>query len=146
MKRRSERMQKIVSLAAADERRESLAMGESQRQLGALIERLDELTAYRREYAARELPASGVSALRWRDYQTFLARLDQAVTAQRELILDREKNVDAHRRRWMNKRRRLESLTRVLDRYRSEERVAADRRRQKVLDDRPPPGDRFDAD
>ena len=139
-------MRKIVSLAAAAERRESLAVGRSQQELNALVQRLDELNAYRREYASRPMPDGTVSALRWHDYQTFLARLDHAVKAQQQLILDRERNVDAHRRRWLVKRRRLDSLERVLDRYRDEERIAAERRRQKALDDRAAAEGPFDPD
>ena len=134
MKKRSDRIRKIVALAALEERRESIAVGHSQQELDSAVERLDELNRYRSEYTART-PAGAGSALRWSDYQSFLARLDQAVTAQREVILDGERNVAAHRRRWMVKRRRLNSLERVLERYRGEERVAAERLAQKRLDE-----------
>lgn len=143
MKSRVDRIQRIVSLATADEQRVSGAMGDSQRELESAQSRLDELGAYRNEYAARQVPGSTVSAVRWHDYQAFLSRLDQAVSAQRRLILDAEQNVDAHRRRWIAKRQRRESLQRVLDRYRRDERIHVDRRLQQRLDDLPRAKDNF---
>jgi flagellar FliJ protein len=119
-------------------------MGESQRELDSALVRLDELSAYRNEYSARQVPGSSVSAARWHDYQAFLSRLDQAVSAQRQLILDAEQNVDAHRRRWIAKRQRRESLQRVLERYRREERIDVDRRLQQRLDDLPRAKDSYD--
>lgn len=146
MKNRSDRIQKIVSLAAADERRVSIAMGQSHQDLRAAMSQLDELSSYRREYAAKQTPGGTADALRWHDYQAFLSRLDLAVKAQQQLILDGEKNLDAHRRRWMAKRQRLDSLQRVLERYRSDERAEADRLTQKRLDDLPKPRDIFDTE
>ena len=138
-------MQRIVALAAADEQRVTGALGQAQQELEKNLNRLDELTRYRRDYAGKQ-PAGSVSAVRWHDYQAFLARLDQAIGVQRELILDAEQNVEAHRRRWIAKRQRRESLQRVLDRYRRDVRNQLDRRAEQRLDDLPPskaifPGD-----
>lgn len=146
MSRRADRMQRIVALAAADEQRVTGAMGQAQRDLDESLKRLDELTRYRRDYAGRQVPGGSVSAVRWHDYQAFLARLDQAIGVQRQLILDAEQNVEAHRRRWIAKRQRRESLQRVLDRYRREFRAEADRRAQQRLDDLPPTKTMFPSD
>lgn len=146
MKSRADRIQRIVSLAAADERREAIAMGRSQQEHDAACKQLDELRSYRRDYATQRAPGGTVSAVCWHDYQTFLARLDHAVKAQQQTIVDGEDVVEAHRRRWMAKRQRLESLQRVLERYRYDERVADDRRTQKMLDDLPTPEDLFKID
>ena len=127
-------MRKLVELAALEERRESIAVGQSQHELDAALQRLDELNRYRSEYASGAQPTSG-SALRWSDFQSFLARLDLALKAQRQVILDGERNVAAHRRRWLVKRQRLNSLQRVLERYDGEERIATDRLAQKRLDE-----------
>lgn len=137
MKKRSTRLQRIVQLAAMEERKERIQMGRSQQELDLAVSRLDELTSYRRGYDASQSVGSSYSAVRWQDYQNFLARLDQAVSAQAGSILSSEQNVDAHRHRWMAKRQRLDSLERALERYRAAENSQAERTLQKAIDDLP---------
>jgi flagellar export protein FliJ len=45
--------------------------------------------------------------------------------------------LETHRKRWIAKRQRLESLERVLEKYRIEERVQEARQEQKQLDELP---------
>lgn len=144
MKTRSNRMKKIVALAEMEERRECIEMGKSQQELDQAVNRLEELTTYRLSYGVAPRAGDSFSAVRWHDYQNFLSRLDQAVTTQKQFVLDGEQNVDAHRHRWMAKRQRLQSLERVLERYRSAEVSQAERALQKTLDDLPGQGNIFD--
>jgi flagellar FliJ protein len=144
MIKRSDRIQKVVSIAGSEERRECMEFGKAQRALDDEISRLEELKEYRRSYAERSPAGGSVSSVRWQDYQHFLKRLDNAVNAQQELVRDGEQNMDAHRRRWMVKRQRLESLERVIDRYRKAENVHDERLLQKALDDLPKTPDLYD--
>jgi flagellar FliJ protein len=146
MIRRSSRIQKVVSIAGSEERRECMKFGKAQRALDDEIERLAELQDYRHNYANRSLPDSSISAARWQDYQHFLNRLDQAVTAQQQVILDGERNTEAHRRRWLAKRQRQESLERVVDRYRKSENVRDERVLQRAVDELPPMGELYDGE
>jgi len=138
-------MKKIVALAEMEERRECIEMGKSQQELDQAVNRLEELTTYRLNYGVSPRAGDSFSAIRWHDYQNFLSRLDQAVTTQKQFVLDGEQNVDAHRHRWMAKRQRLQSLERVLERYRSAEVSQAERALQKTLDDLPGQGNVFDS-
>ena len=95
MKRRSGRFEKIVTLAAAAERNESVALGRARRALDEAVERLGELERYRHEYAAGHRTGDEVSAVRWADFQAFLGRLDEAVKTQRQVIRDGERIVYA---------------------------------------------------
>ena len=144
MKKRSRKIRKIVSIASAEETRAGAAAGMSRRKLEEHLSRLGELNAFRHDYAARSKSMSAVGAAQWKDYQSFLARLDQAVKSQQQIVRDSEINLDAHRRRWAAKRQRLESLQRVLDSYRSLESQHAERLQQKALDDLPKPDPAFD--
>lgn len=137
MKKRSKRLEKIVALATMEERRECIDMGKSQQELDQALGRLEELTSYRSGYSDAPCVGASYSAFRWHDYQNFLSRLDQAVNAQQGFVLNGEQNVDAHRNRWMAKRQRLDSLERVLERYRAAEGSDIERALQKELDDRP---------
>ncbi len=137
MKKRTRKIDKIVALEASEEQRLGQEAGRSRRRLDEQLARLGELNAYRHNYASRSPSASGVSAAQWQDYQNFLQRLDGAVRAQQEIVNDCEQNLETHRQRWLAKRRRLESLERVLDKYQQQDRAYEDRLEQKALDDLP---------
>ena len=146
MRKRSDKIGKIVSLAAAEERRFGAATGESRRRLEEQMVRLGELNAYRQNYAELSQSMRGVSSAHWKDYQNFMRRLDQAVRSQEQIVRDSEQNLELHRRRWLAKRQRLESLQRVLESCRDEEAMFAERRRQRALDDMPTPDDLYPED
>ena len=135
MAKRAEKLVKIVALARADERRSGEMTGRSQARLNIYIDKLGELNAYRHTYAHSTQGSSNIHSAHWKDYQNFLQRLDTAVRSQQQVIRDCEKSVDVHRRQWMAKRQRLESLERVLERYQEEDRLRADRMEQRAMDD-----------
>lgn len=137
MRKRSKKIGKVVSLATTDERRYGAAAGKSRRNLENEMARLGELHAYRHGYAQTSQSKSNINSAHWKDYQNFLRRLDQAVLSQQQIVRDSEQNLALHRQRWLAKRQRLESLRRVLDRYRDEEAAQADRQLQRILDDLP---------
>jgi len=137
MKNRRQKIGKVASLAAADEQRYGQIAGQSQRHLDEQLERLGELNAYRQNYSDGTRVQTAVSSVHWQDYQNFRNRLDAAVAAQQQIVLDCEQTVLAHRQHWLAKRRRLDSLERMLEKYEVEESLADDRREQKVLDDLP---------
>ena len=124
-------------MAATEERRECRQMGLAQKRLDHEISQLDKLHEFRCEYQHKNIPTGHVSSARWQNYQKFLQRLDQAVTAQKQQVLTGKQNRDAHRKRWMAKRQRLESLERIVERYRASEKADAERQLQKALDDLP---------
>lgn len=98
-------------------------------------ERLDELERYRREYAASKQQRGDVSALLFRDHHAFLERLDRAASGQRQLIRERDHNIEARRQRWIACRRRVQSLEAMLARLAATEKTAAMRLEQKAADD-----------
>lgn len=135
MKKRSEKISKVVSLAAAEERRHGEEIGRSRKHLDEQVQQLGELNAFRQSYAQKRADSSGVHAAHWQDYQSFLQRLDNAVLSQQQIVRDSEKNVEVHRRRWMVKRQKLESLERVLQKSREQDANFEARLEQKQLDD-----------
>ena len=135
MKGRSRKIGKVARLAASEERRFGELAGKSRQQLNEQLERLGELNAFRHNYTNKSLKESTLSSAHMQDYQSFLRRLDTALGAQQQIVRDCEQKLEAHRRRWMAKRQRLESLERVLEKYSAEERVQQDRIEQKRLDE-----------
>ena len=147
MKQRSRKIGKVAALAASEERRFGEQAGRSQRQLNEQLGRLGELNAFRHSYASKSRGLSGINSVQWKDYQNFLQRLDAAINAQQQIVSDCEQALASHRQRWLAKRRRLDSLERILEKYREQEYAHAERLEQKLLDDLPnigPPG--FEAD
>lgn len=139
MSKRSDKISKIVALAKSEEQRQGVLTGKSRRHLEEQLARLGELNAYRHSYAARSKLQANVSSAHWKDYQNFLQRLDSAVASQQKIVKDSELRLEVQRRRWLAKRQRLESLQKVLDRYRDEEGQHRDRQLQRALDDLPTP-------
>lgn len=135
MKKRTHKIDKIVSLAAAEERSLGAQAGRSRKYLDEQLERLGELNAFRHNYALKNSASDGVSAAHWKDFQNFVNRLDAAVTAQQQIIRDGERNLETHRQRWLAKRQRLESLERVLDKYKDQDRAYESRLEQKSADE-----------
>lgn len=135
MKKRTRKIDKIVSLAAAEERSLGQQAGRSRAYLDEQLERLGELNAFRHNYEGKNPASAGVSAAHWKDYQSFLHRLDAAVSAQRQIIRDGERNLETHRRRWLAKRQRLESLEHVLEKYKDQDRAYESRLEQKSADE-----------
>lgn len=135
MKNRADRMQKIFKLAKAEERKVAEEMGRVQRSLNAEISRLQELESYRQNYTAQFQSSGTISAARLQDYQNFLDRIDRAVDGQKEQIMTGRETRDVHRRRWMMEKQKLDSLERVVDRFRKVEDQETDRRSQKDLDE-----------
>lgn len=138
MRRSSEKLGNVRTLARSEERKSGMAAGRLQQRLDEQLTRLGELNAFRHNYANR--PVSNVSSAHWKDYQSFLSRLDRAVRSQQQIVRDCEKNLEAQRQRWMVKRQRLESLDRVLEKNRAREAAYQERLEQRQLDDlvRPP--------
>lgn len=135
--KRSERMKVVRSVAEHEERQECRAMGESKRSLEDKLGRLEELHAYRHAYAAKGKLKHGVSALQWQDYHKFLNRLDQAVVSQEQVVREGKSQQAVHQKRWMKKRQRLESLSRIVDRYKSAEYDEMERQLNKIQDSQP---------
>ena len=142
MSRRTQKIDKVVSLAASDERHHGELTGRSQQQLNEQLDKLSELHAYRQNYANKTFVGGGVNVAHWQDYQNFLLRLDRAVRSQQQIVHDGEKNLELHRQRWMTKRQKLESLERLLTRCRDQDRTYEERLEQKRLDDIPASGNR----
>ena len=133
--KRSRRIGVIESMAEREEREERRLMAQSQQSLELALGRLEELRAYRQSYAAEERPKSGTTALQWQDYHRFMQRLEHAVSAQEQIVAEGQSQREAHQKRWMAKRQRLESLSRIVERFQKQEADDEQRRQQKQQDE-----------
>ena len=135
---RSKRMQPVQQLAQSREQKAVQKLGQSQQYLQAQQARLEELRAYRDQYA-REFEASGgagLGATRMHDYRIFLNRLGEAIHQQETLIAQCCARHEQTRRQWLESRGQSQAVDKLVDRYRLEEGKQLERTEQKEQDDR----------
>ena len=135
---RSKRMQPVQRLAQGRERDAMRKLGESQQFLDAQLAKLEELRAYRAQYA-REFTATsetGLGATRLRDYRVFLGRLGQAIEQQELLVARYQSQHEKTRQQWLESRTHSQAIDKVVDGYQQQERRQQDRREQLEHDER----------
>ena len=131
---RSQRMRPVHDAAASEAQDLSRELGDAERTLAMQLDRLRELGEHRAEYGARVREAGTLAGGRWRDYRIFLDRLNQAVAMQEKTVATWRERCDTLRRQWQTKRQRLESLERIIERYRRNELAEEARREQRTAD------------
>ncbi len=133
---KSKRFEPIREIASISANELSRAMADAGRRVADLERQMDQLKSYRDEYVRNSTEGQGaMDAVKLQNYRSFLDRLGDA-------LRQHSKNLDAaraehekRRRQWSEKRIEAESLGRVVDRFRKEERHAAERREQREGDD-----------
>ena len=135
---RSKRMQSVQHLAHNREQDAVKKLGESQQYLDAQQTKLQELRAYRDEYAKafESSGGAGLDALRIQEYRAFLGRLNQAIQQQETIIAQCSARHEQTRRQWLATHSHSQAIDKVLERYRQQERKQAERREQQELDER----------
>jgi flagellar FliJ protein len=133
---KSKRFEPIREIASTSAKDLSRAMGEAGRKVTELERQLEQLKAYRDEYVRNSTQASGtMDAVRLQNYRSFLDRLGEAMRQHLKSLDAARKEFEKRRGQWSEKRIEAESLSRVVDRFRKEERHAADQREQREGDD-----------
>jgi flagellar FliJ protein len=135
---RSERMAPVQQVLEQGEQARARELGEAQRRLADAEAKLVELTTYHGEYmlAFRKRAEDGTSVTRLRDFQAFIARLEQALAQQQKIVALAREQVAAQRSTWQGAARQVKAVESVVDRWRSVELRVADRREQKDMDER----------
>jgi flagellar export protein FliJ len=131
--KRFEPIQEIASTSATDLSR---AMGEAAHRVAELERQLEKLKTYRDEYVRNSAQASGsIDAVRLQNYRSFLDRLGEAQRQHLSKLEVARADYDKRRVAWSEKRIEAESLGRVIERFRNEERQVAEQREQREGDD-----------
>lgn len=117
---------------------------EATRKLGQLISaeqsqrsRLQMLEQYRDEYAQRlrDATAEGITRLILRNYQDFLARIDEAIEQQRLAVLSSERSTQAGQAQWSDQNKKLKAIDTLSSRHDARERYRENKQEQKLLDE-----------
>jgi flagellar FliJ protein len=122
----------------------NLRLDEAARRLGELVngelqatQRLELLVQYRSEYHARFLAAArhGLAPDQWRNYQSFLERLDLAVTQAQDLVAQSRQRKEAGQQEWLDKRGRVKAFDTLAHRHLARTEYAERKQEQKLQDE-----------
>ena len=137
--KKSLRLAPVRNLKQQAERLEARKLADLQQQLAQARKQLQELERYQAEYfhniSRDRLQVKQASQLGM--YQAFVQRLQEAIQHQHQSIVQREMAVKAQTQKWLAASQSLKAMDELIARFRLEEELAADKREQKILDDRP---------
>jgi flagellar FliJ protein len=135
---RAKRLQPVQNLVDDKERRLAQSLAAYEKKLTDAQRKCQELERYREEYEKQftETAARGIGVMGLRDYQAFLARLNEAVRQQQSVVARALAERDAERTRWQEMARKAKALDHVVEQWNTEERRARDRREQLETDER----------
>lgn len=130
--KRSERLDVVQQAAARTERERAERVGAAERHLAEMQQKLAALEKYRGEYEAgfAARAGGGLDVIGMRDFQTFLAKLGEALAQQRELVALARKALEAERSHWREAAQRQHVVETLAERWQGEETRAANRRDQ----------------
>lgn len=131
-------MKPVKQVAEHREQDAARALGRELDRLATERGKLDQLIAYRDEYAHtfEARGGNGVHARELQNFHAFLGRLNAAIEQQQKAVAEAEQACEARRRQWLQRRSRSEALGKVMARYQREEARDRDRREQADSDER----------
>ncbi|MCU7906448.1 MAG: flagellar export protein FliJ [Candidatus Thiodiazotropha sp. (ex Epidulcina cf. delphinae)] len=134
----TKRLRPVQRVAHSKEQTAARSMGEARKHLEQEEAKLQQLKRYHQEYLGRfqQTAKEGISGNQLQEYRTFLAKLDEAIRQQQEVVAASMVSHSSSKNNWKQKHTRTQALNKVVDRYRREEIQSADRREQKESDDR----------
>lgn len=120
---KAKRMQPVAEVAQQDSDAAARVLADYRKQLAMKQGQLDELVAYRDEYALglRHKSRSGLNAVQMRDYNQFLNRLNLAIKQQQLALEGACREFESSKQDWVGKQRRARVIDNVVDRHRLQE-------------------------
>lgn len=134
---RAERMAPVQRVFGEAERDRARELGDAQRRLAEAEARLAELRSYQAEYIGsfRQRARDGQPVMALRDFQVFLARLEEALRQQERAVTAAREQAAGCRRTWQGAARQVQAMESVVDRWQAVESRAGTRREQKESDE-----------
>jgi len=136
MSSRIDRMLKLIELADIELDKAAKTMAAIQEQYTQHSTQLESLISYEKEYAGA--PANESMSMTLAQLQTrhaFGEKLRQAIIAQSSQVEHLEGSVEMARNSWLEKRKDLNALQRLLDKLKQRLQVKLNRQEQRMLDD-----------
>jgi flagellar protein FliJ len=131
-------MQTVERVVSDVERKRAEALAASERRVSESESKLAELETYHKSYADQfhARAGAGIGAAGLRDFQTFMARLADAVKQQTQIVLKAKADRDAELKTWQHAAQRAEVVGGLVKRWQGEEQRQDDKREQSESDER----------
>ncbi|MES9850380.1 MAG: flagellar export protein FliJ [Candidatus Thiodiazotropha sp. L084R] len=119
----SKRLKPVQRFAHSKEQNAARSMGQARKNLELEEAKLKQLKQYHQEYLDRfqQIASEGMTATQLQEYRTFLAKLDEAINQQEQVVASSMVNHNSHKDNWKQKHSRTQALNKVIDRYRDQE-------------------------
>jgi flagellar FliJ protein len=136
--KRADRLEPVQRIVDDTERRLAEHFAASERLVANCEAKLAELERYHADYVQgfAQRAIGGIGAASLRDYQAFMARLQEAIRQQTEIAERAKTDRDVQRERWQEAAQRAKALGNVIERWQAEERTVIERREQSESDER----------
>ena len=136
--KRSQRMQVVVDIKAKQEKQALDIWGHSQRQQTELMQQINGLTLYRRDYVDKcnAFARNGVKVSRLVEFRSFIDKLDVAIAGQEKVLRRMEQDVLANRQLWERMHQRTRVIKKVHDTALKTEKKIEEKREQLEHDER----------
>jgi flagellar FliJ protein len=133
----SKRLKPVQRFAHSKEQKAARMMGQARKNLQQEEAKLEQLKQYHQEYLERfqQMAREGISATQLQEYRAFLAKLDEAIKQQQEVVAASVVNHSSSKQFWKKKHSRTQALNKAVERFSQEEKKSADRQEQKESDD-----------
>ena len=134
----AQRLELVQNVVDDLERRRAEALAGSERRVSESEAKLAELEGYHASYVHgfNVRAGCGIDANLARDYQAFLARLEEAIRQQTQVVTRTRAQCDSERQNWQGAAQRAEAVGQMVKRFQTEEVRAADKREQQESDER----------
>lgn len=135
----SQRLALLLKLAAQREQTAARALAASTEREQQARQQASQLAEYSDEYAQRQMERArqAVTARELANFQRFYGQLDRAQQQQIRVVQQLEQERESARQRWLSLNARQKLLEQLRAKRLAVEEIAAEKRRQRELDDRP---------
>jgi flagellar FliJ protein len=136
--KRAQRLELVQRVVDDQERQRAEALASSERRLSESEAKLAELhryhEGYARDFALRA--QSGMNGAVARDYQAFLARLEEALRQQAQLVARARAQRESELQNWQGAAQRAQAVGQMVKRFQTEAERVLDQREQQECDER----------
>ncbi len=138
MKKQSKRLQPVVDFNQRKEIDAAKELATASKNVNDQKQRLIEFENYRGEYGQQftQVCGAGVSAMKMRDFQAFIFKLNHVLEQQKITIENAEMEYEQKKRQWLAARNKLKAINKVQSKHVVKEGVAEEKALQKEQDDR----------
>ncbi|HXF08724.1 MAG TPA: flagellar export protein FliJ [Candidatus Acidoferrales bacterium] len=133
----ADRLEPMLGMARRHAEQAARELGQALTRLEQIQQQMADLLRYRDDYGLElgRTMAGGVRAAQMLGFRQMLERLDSALTQQRKLLADQVALCDLARRRYLERRARVQALDDLIHSRRAAEQSRQAMREQRMLDD-----------